>query len=292
MSVPTLQDYQAQLAQRVPLAQGGKKSLPAGTVDQPLITLITVVFNAEKTLEKTIQSVLAQNYPALEYIVIDGASQDQTLALLQTYEDQITHWRSEPDLGIYDAMNKGIALSRGTMIGLVNAGDYLELGTLDLLAKHWRKEDKSSIFTGNCRVLLSSSDLSYIEPGDPSLIPLRMLPHGAIFVPRRVYEKQGLFNLDFKITADYDFLCRCYQQKVPFFYLPETLSSASPRGASGNYFLTEWDLSRIRWRYGFLPRLQILALGLKSFITITLHYCLEWIGLWRRIEERRYARSR
>lgn len=291
MSVPTLQDYQTQLAQHPPLAQGGKKPLPAGTADQPLITLITVVFNAEKTLEKTIQSVLAQNYPALEYIVIDGASRDQTLTLIHTYENEITHWRSEPDQGIYDAMNKGIALSHGKIIGLVNAGDYLEPGTLELLAKYWPKSGLSAIFTGNCRILLAHSPHSYLESGAPSRLPAFMVPHASVFVSRSVYESLGLFDRRFRVASDFDFLCRCYQRQISFQYIDNVLSAVSPRGFSGNYYHTEWDYLRVRLRYRLLSPFYSAGLSLRSFTTITLHYLLDFLGLWQWFEERRYGRA-
>jgi len=291
MSVPTLQDYQTQLAQHPPLTQGGKKPLPTGTADQPLITLITVVFNAEKTLEKTIQSVLAQNYPALEYIVIDGGSEDQTLAIVQSHEDQITYWRSESDQGIYDAMNKGIALSHGQIIGLLNAGDYLEPETLNLLAKHWQKSGLSGILTGNCRILLANSSHSYLESGAPSRLPAFMLPHASVFVSRSVYESLGLFDRRFRVAGDFDFLCRCYQRRIPFELIDEVLTTVSPRGFSGNYYHTEWDYLRVRLRYRLLNPLVSLGLSLRSFTTITLHYCLDFLGLWQAFEEKRYGRA-
>ncbi|MFN5514538.1 MAG: glycosyltransferase family 2 protein [Cyanobacteriota bacterium] len=291
MSAPTLQDYQTQLSQRGSLVQGGKKPLPVGTVDQPLITLITVVFNAEKTLEKTIQSVLSQNYPALEYIVIDGASRDQTLTVIQTYEDQITYWRSESDQGIYDAMNKGIALSHGQIIGLLNAGDYLEPETLNLLAKHWQKSGLSGILTGNCRILMANSSHSYLESGAPSRLPAFMIPHASVFVSRPVYECLGLFDRRFSVASDFDFLCRCYQRQIPFEFIDEVLTAVSPRGFSSNYYHTEWDYLRIRLRYRFLHPLSSLGLSLWSFVTITLHYLLDFVGVWPWIEERRYGRA-
>ena len=93
-------------------------------IKKPLISIITVVFNGEKKLEKTISSVINQTYDNLEYIVIDGSSKDGTIDIIKKYEDKINYWVSEKDSGIYEAMNKGILASKGDYINFMNAGDF------------------------------------------------------------------------------------------------------------------------------------------------------------------------
>ena len=283
--------------------QGGKrlleKNLPRPNGADPLVSIVTVVYNAADCLKETIESVLRQTYPNLEYILVDGGSTDQTLSIIQDYEDFIDYWVSEPDRGLYDAMNKGIALSTGQLIGILNAGDRYEPEAIATLVEHWQNQTQPAIFTGNCLVLTekfdqesTKGDRDLLESGNPQKLPLRMIPHAAVFVTRDVYESQGLFDLGFKIASDFDFLCRCYQSAIPFHFINQTLVTAAPRGVSGNYYKSELDYAKIRLRYALIPPQQALALSLYSFISITVHHILEILGLWHFVEERRYASSR
>jgi glycosyltransferase involved in cell wall biosynthesis len=251
-----------------------------------------VVFNAEKTLPATLASVCQQDYPYLEYIVIDGASTDQTLAILSQYDAHLSHWRSEPDLGLYDAMNKGIALSHGALIALLNAGDYFEPGALATLARHWPLVQSGGILTANCRLLLNHSPHSVEESGAPQRLPLKMIPHASVFVSRSIYEQWGLFDLNFKITSDFEFLNRCWYQQVPFHFIKQVLTTVSPRGVSGNYYQTELDCLRVRLRYKSSSWPKIIGLSALSWLTITVHLLLDWGGIWSWLQEKKYARSR
>ena len=283
--------------------QGGKrlleKNLPRPNGADPLVSIVTVVYNAADCLKETIESVLRQTYPNLEYILVDGGSTDQTLSIIQDYEDDINYWVSEPDRGLYDAMNKGIALSTGQLIGILNAGDRYEPEAIATLVEHWQNQTNPAIFTGNCRILTEKldqespkGDRDLLESGNPQKLPLRMIPHAAVFVTRDVYESQGLFDLGFKIASDFDFLCRCYQSAIPFHFINQTLVTAAPRGVSGNYYKSEWDYAKIRLRYALIPPQQALTLSLYSFISITIHHILEILGLWHFVEAKRYASSR
>ena len=292
MVIPTLQDYRQQLEERVPLAQGGKRPIAFPDSPEPLISVITVVFNAEKTLAATLASVCQQDYPYLEYIVIDGASTDQTLNIITQYDDHLSHWRSEPDIGLYDAMNKGIALSHGHLIALLNAGDYFEPGALATLARHWPRVPAGGILTANCRLLLNHPPHSIVERGIPERLPLKMIPHASVFVSRSVYEQWGLFDLTFKITSDFEFLNRCWYQKVPFHFIEQVLTTVSPRGVSGNYYQTELDCLRVRLRYKSAPWLKIIGISTLSWLTITVHLILAWGRIWPWLQEKKYARSR
>lgn len=113
---------------------------------QPLVSIVTVTFNAEQFLERTIQSVLNQTYPSIEYLIIDGESTDGTLDIIKKYESQITHWISEKDNGLYDAMNKGIQLAKGEYIWFMNAGD--EIYQENTLANVFGNEKNADIYYG------------------------------------------------------------------------------------------------------------------------------------------------
>ncbi len=295
MTVFTLTDYQQSLSQFSPLAAGGfsfDKTANINDERYPLVSIITVVYNAEKTLETTIQNIITQTYKPLEYIIIDGGSSDGTLAIIRQYEQYISYWRSEPDEGLYDAMNKGIALANGSLIGIINSGDYY---TSDAITKVilYHIQFPNSILIGNCQVILSHSSQRWvIETGKISKLPLKMIPHASIFVPISAYQKLGLFDGSFKIAADYDFLCRCYCQAFSWVEIGEILTVVSPRGVSGNYYLTEWEYNQIRLRYQLMPKIVSLLLTLRSFLTITLHTILEYMGLWQWVEERRHGSIR
>jgi glycosyltransferase involved in cell wall biosynthesis len=302
MSFSLIKDYLAkQYSENSP--QGGKrlfsKALPCPNRTEPLVSIVTVVYNAADCLKETIESVIGQKYPHLEYILVDGGSTDQTLSIIKNYEDFIDYWVSEPDRGLYDAMNKGISLSTGQLIGILNAGDRYEPEAIATLVEHWQNQTHPAIFTGNCRVLTEkfdqkspNGDRAITESGNPQRLPSRMIPHAAVFVTKDVYESQGLFDLGFKIASDFDFLCRCCQSAIPFHFIDQTVVTTDPRGISGNYYKSEWDYAKIRLRYALIPPWKALSLSFYSFITITIHHCLSFLGLWHFVEERRYESSR
>jgi glycosyltransferase involved in cell wall biosynthesis len=257
----------------------------------PLVTIITVVFNGEKHLEQTIQSVISQTYNNVEYIVIDGGSTDGTVDIIRKYEEVIDYWVSEPDGGIYDAMNKGIILSTGEIVGLINSGDVYSGGTLQSIVKV-HLSHTSSILTGNCKAILSNPSKWIIASGRFETLPYRMIPHSSVFVPLSIYKDQGLFDTSFKIAGDYDFLVRCYSKVIPFVTIDEILSTDSPRGVSGNYYLTNLEFTKVRLCYRLLPKSYCLLLYLRSFCTITIHKILEYLGLWYLIEAKRHGSIR
>ena len=263
----------------------------SGNLLVPLVTIITVVFNSEKYLEQTIQSVINQTYDNVEYIVIDGGSTDGTVDIIRKYENQIDYWVSEPDGGIYDAMNKGIVLSRGQIVGLINSGDgYIDGAISSIIKVHLNHP--SSILTGNCKAILSEPSKWIIASGRFEMLPYRMIPHSSVFVPLSVYERQGMFDTSFKIAGDYDFLGRCYSRGITFVTIDEILSVASPRGVSGDYYLANLEFTRVRLRHQLLPKFYSFLLTLRSFCTITGHKALEHLGLWYLIEAKRHGSIR
>lgn len=204
-------------------------------------SIITVSFNSEKTIERTIQSVLAQTYTDLEYIIIDGASQDGTINIVRKYEPAFygrLKWISEPDNGIYDAMNKGIAMAKGEIIGIVNSDDWLEPESLKLVNNEMGKTNYDEvIYTGGIRYHYNDGSKQVIRYAEKDLryyasIYRLGINHPATFVPLKVYKKYGVFDTQIKFQADSDLICRFYYSGVPFIFIKSVLSNQSDGGVS------------------------------------------------------------
>jgi glycosyltransferase involved in cell wall biosynthesis len=258
------------------------------TQEKPLVSIVTVVYNAEKYLEETIKSVVNQSYECIEYILIDGGSTDNTLQIIKKYEAHISYCLSETDEGVYDAMNKGIALSSGVIIGLLNAGDTYIENTITRVVDTYLKFCEPIIVTGDCKTMLSTDGNWIIETGEANKLRCRMIPHSSVFVSSEIYQIEKLFDVSFKIAADYDFLCYCHTRKIPFVYIKELLSIASPRGVSSNYYASELEFSKVRFHYKMDTTLSLILLSLRSLASITTRYSLSILGLWPLIKGWRY----
>lgn len=207
-------------------------------------SIITICFNSEKTIERTIKSVLAQTYKDFEYIIVDGGSIDKTLDILKKYEPLFEgrlKWKSEPDNGIYNAMNKGVSRATGQIIGIVNSDDWLELDALEIVSDTINNEkldySKPLLVTGwicyhyvdgSKHVMKTNRDrYEYYAKR------LRMgLNHPATFVSKATYNQIGLFDENYKLFADADFIVRCYRADVKAFFVDKILSNMSDGGAS------------------------------------------------------------
>jgi len=227
---PTLADYAGFAA-----GHGFRLKGSSCPPDQPLISVITVCFNAATSLPATLASVKAQTYPWIEHIVIDGASTDGTKDILARAE-HLAVWISEPDCGISDAFNKGIALARGRYIGILNADDewYPETASLSVSALENHPESAWSFggcdFTLDGRIVLHrNGDTNYYRNIH------RWMPgfnHPTVITRKESYEIHGLFNLNYKLAMDYDILLRLHCAGLRGLCLPETLARMSLGGAS------------------------------------------------------------
>ena len=174
--------------------------------DKPLVTIVTVVLNSAETIEETIRSVLYQTYDNVEYILIDGGSDDGTREIISAYEDYIDYWVSEPDGGIYSAMNKGISLASGQYINFLNADDhYLHSGVLEKVIDLFRSSG-SQIIVGDALMLSKRSGYGYIRHCDVNkyYYLFRGMPQQVYFYDMRLFES-GTFDASFAIAADMDF---------------------------------------------------------------------------------------
>jgi len=203
------------------------------------ISVITVCYNASKTISDTLKSIENQDYADLQYIVIDGMSTDGTIEILNERSDQIDEFISEKDSGIYHAMNKGIALATGDVIAFLNADDvYAHNSALSDVSKTFEKVKADSVY----------SDLQYVSADKPEKVlrywkagPYKrerfkngwMPPHPTFFAKKELFEKFGSFNTDFKISADYELMLRfLFKHRASAAYLPCLLVKMKVGGKS------------------------------------------------------------
>ncbi|MBD8349064.1 glycosyltransferase family 2 protein [Dysgonomonas sp. HGC4] len=173
----------------------------------PLVSIITITYNAIEVLEKTIESVINQSYPNVEYIIIDGGSTDGTVDTIQQYQDQISYWISEPDKGIYDAMNKGLKKASGEWVNFMNAGDYFyDSFVIDsVFSLDWYNYD---IICGR----KEGEKIDRRKATRWNLYKSMGICHQVIF-SRLKFLKNG-FNLEYKISADFDWLLKAYYNRA------------------------------------------------------------------------------
>lgn len=187
------------------------------------ISIITVCYNSAATIEKTILSVASQTYDAIEYIIVDGESKDDTVAIIKKHEGVVTQWVSEPDNGLYDAMNKGIAMATGDLIGIVNSDDtfYSDTVLAEIAAFHKSNAIDASI--GN--IVQHKSDGKIVrlytsKKWTPEKLKIgSMPPHPSIFFKRSLFTQYGNYLLGFKIGADYELIVRYFlKQNIKWKY--------------------------------------------------------------------------
>ena len=206
-------------------------------------SVITICYNSEKTIERTIQSVLTQTYTDYEYIIVDGGSKDGTLDIVKKYEPLFEgrmKWKSEPDHGIYDAMNKGIARSTGEVIGIVNSDDWLEPDALRIVERCYAENDQtfSSVCCGWMNFHYSDGTIQVLKTDENQLArkaqtcEMGGVRHPATFVPKKVYNEQGTFDTQLKILADTDLIVRLYKAGVNFIFPNKVLTNMSDGGVS------------------------------------------------------------
>jgi glycosyltransferase len=193
------------------------------------ITIITATYNSEKYLQNTIDSVLNQSYKSIEYIIVDGKSTDKTCEILKIYNQKI-RTISEPDYGIYDALNKGIKAATGDIIGFLHSDDvYYSNNVIEKVIQTFEKNNTDSVY-GDLNYVLKndiSKVIRYWKSGNFDINQLKkgwMPPHPTFFVKKEIYEKYGFFNTSLQISADYDLMLRfLFQHRISISYIPEVL---------------------------------------------------------------------
>lgn len=211
-------------------------------------TIITVTYNCAEILEETIQSVLGQDYPDVEYIIIDGGSTDSTMDIVNRYRDRLAKVVSEPDRGIYDAMNKGIALATGDYINFMNAGDRFASTSILSEVEKALFESEIGILYGNTQTVADEGQTVVTHKPSPLYQMKRhgVFCHQSAFI-RADYHKRNPFDISFKSMADYNFFRKAYMSdKVKFQYLDMPISLYNiDEGVSRNIELNYKELHRI-----------------------------------------------
>lgn len=203
------------------------------------ISIITVVFNGAKTIERAVKSIHSQKNVMIEHIVIDGASTDETLQILGRHQNSIAALISEPDQGIYDAINKGIKLATGDIIGILNADDYYANDyVLSDVVKCFEAKNIDAVF-GDVEYFdaenQAKSTRIYRSSGfhPKSLFRGIMPAHPALFLRKSVYERFGLFNSKYKIAGDFDLVARIFKANdLSYAYMPQTMTRMQNGGIS------------------------------------------------------------
>lgn len=211
------------------------------------VSIITVCYNSIATIRDTIQSVINQTYNQIEFIVVDGESTDGTLDVIRENGEHIHHWISEKDSGLYDAMNKGISLATGDIIGILNSDDfYANSQVIEKVVESFNKSNAQCVY----------GDLVYVDKDNTRKVNRYwkagvatkrsfylgwMPPHPSFFVKKEVYEQCGNFDLQFKIAADYEFMLRIMlKHACSFYYLPEVITVMRLGGASNGSIATRF----------------------------------------------------
>lgn len=200
------------------------------------ISIITVSYNSFKTIEDTFGSILSQTYNNIEYIVVDGDSQDNTVSVIKNYEQKFLNkkidfnWLSEKDNGLYDAMNKGIKIATGDYIGILNSDDfYIDEDAIAKVVKALKKNNTDSLYA-NLYYVEKDNTNKIVRNWKSQIFSNKLFENGwhpahpTFFVKKEIYEKYGLFNLNYKIAADYEIMLRFLEKnKISTQFLDEYL---------------------------------------------------------------------
>ena len=222
-------------------------------MDKLFFSIITVCYNSEKTIKRTFESLLKQQFKNFEYIVIDGNSQDNTVLIIKEYEKKFKlagiemKWVSERDKGIYDAMNKGIKMAKGDIIGIINSDDiYLDntLQIVDIIAK---SNPDIDVYHGLCK-FLSNGKITMIRGMSSSRLYKGMIEHPTCFVRKTAYNSIGTFNIKYKYVADYDLMLRMIKSNKRFYLIEEILAEFDENG-SGNSKQSRIELLKLQAKY-------------------------------------------
>lgn len=233
------------------------------------ISIITVNYNGEKTLKRTLESIYQQSYSEkFEYIIVDGKSTDNSLKIIEEYQNKflgrnvVYKWISEPDSGIYNAMNKGIALSSGEIIGILNSDDWYEKDTLKKVIENFEKNNIEMLY-GMLRYVEGEKFIRI--KGEYDVYGINY--HPTVFLKKKIYQKYGNYNEKYKIAADADLLLKLKHKKINCKFIESILTNFNITGTSNkNFFKSNLEYIEICYKYGEYSLKQMILKYIKLVI--------------------------
>lgn len=227
-----------------------------------LFSVITVAYNSEDTIKDTIESVLNQTYKNYEYIVIDGGSSDRTLEIIKEYEKVFEgklKYVSEPDNGIYDAMNKGIDMAKGELIGIINSDDWYETDALENVIEQYQEYDYT-LYYGYMRTIDGVNGKTIrCAIYNHEYIQDAMINHPTVFASKKIYERFGKFDCQYKSSADYEWVIRLVKEKEIRFITIEKIQANFRTGGMSEKVQALKETMKIKYRHGLMTKMQYLA---------------------------------
>lgn len=232
-----------------------------------LFSIITVCFNSERTIRRTIESLLHQSYNNFEYIIIDGQSTDATMSIVREYENNFGTIKivSEKDDGIYDAMNKGIRLAQGKIVGILNSDDFYEEDALEQVARVYT-EEKYQILYGMQRNVLIDGRIKSVEFRHHDFLKECMICHPASFVTKAVYDDFGLYDLSYRYSSDYDFMLRMSKDNAVVFKPIYKILSNFTVGGESSKAEAHMETFKIWRKYGCISTKRYILICFSTWV--------------------------
>jgi glycosyltransferase involved in cell wall biosynthesis len=249
--------------------------------EQLLVSIITVCKNSGTTIPDTIESVLYQGYPNIEYIIIDGISTDDTLAIIDSYTEKFAakniryKFVSEKDKNLYDAMNKGIRMSSGDVVGIINADDWYEPNAIEIVVDAFSDKNCDIVY-GQMRLFKENKEYD-ITGRSHEFLHEAMINHPTCFIKKHIYDVK-MYDTDYRIAADYDLLLYCKSINAVFYRVPSILANFRVGGLTTiAYSKAEQEVLFIYRKYGIISDKVYLLKKSRLFLTILMRKLAEKI---------------